>query len=44
MNPTVDPVTWTNADAAMGTSAPCMAKEIFAPPLACENALRGRFS
>jgi glucosamine--fructose-6-phosphate aminotransferase (isomerizing) len=40
----VDKVTWSIADAEMGTYAHFMEKEIFEQPTALENAMRGRFS
>ena len=42
--PFVDQVTWSVADAEMGTYAHFMEKEIFEQPIALENAMRGRFS
>ncbi|MCX6954010.1 MAG: glutamine--fructose-6-phosphate transaminase (isomerizing) [Verrucomicrobia bacterium] len=44
VSPLVDQVTWSVADAEMGTYAHFMEKEIFEQPLALENAMRGRFS
>jgi glucosamine--fructose-6-phosphate aminotransferase (isomerizing) len=40
----VDKVTWSIADAEMGTYSHFMEKEIFEQPIALENAMRGRFS
>lgn len=40
----VDKVTWSIADAELGSYAHFMEKEIFEQPIALENAMRGRFS
>jgi len=44
VDPVIDRVTWTLEDAAMGSFAHFMEKEIFEQPVALENAMRGRFS
>jgi glucosamine--fructose-6-phosphate aminotransferase (isomerizing) len=44
VSPVIDRVTWTLEDAAMGSYAHFMEKEIFEQPVALENAMRGRFS
>ncbi len=44
VSPVMDKITWSIADADMGTYAHFMEKEIFEQPLALENAMRGRFS
>jgi len=44
VEPLVDKVTWSVADAEMGAHAHFMEKEIFEQPTALENAMRGRFS
>ncbi len=40
----IDQVTWSIADAELGTHAHFMEKEIFEQPTALENTMRGRFS
>jgi glucosamine--fructose-6-phosphate aminotransferase (isomerizing) len=42
--PVVDKITWSIADAELGTYAHFMEKEIFEQPTALENTMRGRFS
>ncbi len=42
--PVVDKITWSIADAELGTYAHFMEKEIFEQPVALENTMRGRFS
>ena len=44
VEPVVDKITWSIADAEMGDHAHFMEKEIFEQPVALENAMRGRFS
>jgi glucosamine--fructose-6-phosphate aminotransferase (isomerizing) len=44
VEPVIDQVTWSIADAEMGAYAHFMEKEIFEQPIALENAMRGRFS
>jgi glucosamine--fructose-6-phosphate aminotransferase (isomerizing) len=44
VDPVIDQVTWSIADAEMGDYAHYMEKEIFEQPTALENAMRGRFS
>jgi glucosamine--fructose-6-phosphate aminotransferase (isomerizing) len=44
VDPVIDKVTWSIADAEKGTYAHFMEKEIFEQPTALENAMRGRFS
>lgn len=44
VEPVIDKVTWSIADAEMGAYAHFMEKEIFEQPTALENAMRGRFS
>ncbi len=44
VEPVIDKVTWSIADAEMGAHAHFMEKEIFEQPTALENAMRGRFS
>jgi glucosamine--fructose-6-phosphate aminotransferase (isomerizing) len=44
VEPVIDKVTWSIADAELGTHAHFMEKEIFEQPTALENAMRGRFS
>ncbi len=44
VEPVVDRVTWSIADAELGEHAHFMEKEIFEQPAALENAMRGRFS
>ncbi|MEX2044829.1 MAG: glutamine--fructose-6-phosphate transaminase (isomerizing) [Opitutus sp.] len=44
VEPVIDKVTWSIADAEKGTYAHFMEKEIFEQPAALENAMRGRFS
>jgi glucosamine--fructose-6-phosphate aminotransferase (isomerizing) len=44
VEPVVDKVTWSIADAELGSHAHFMEKEIFEQPTALENAMRGRFS
>jgi glutamine---fructose-6-phosphate transaminase (isomerizing) len=44
VDPVIDQVTWSIADADMGDYAHYMEKEIFEQPVALENAMRGRFS
>src|SRR5688572_3924482 len=44
VEPVFDKVTWSIADAEMGSHAHFMEKEIFEQPAALENAMRGRFS
>jgi glucosamine--fructose-6-phosphate aminotransferase (isomerizing) len=44
VEPLVNTVTWSVADAEIGMYAHFMEKEIFEQPLALENAMRGRFS
>jgi glutamine---fructose-6-phosphate transaminase (isomerizing) len=44
VEPVIDKVTWSIADAEVGTYAHFMEKEIFEQPAALENAMRGRFS
>ena len=44
VEPVIDTVTWSIADAELGIHAHFMEKEIFEQPAALENAMRGRFS
>ena len=44
VEPVIDKVTWSIADAELGTHTHFMEKEIFEQPAALENAMRGRFS
>ncbi len=44
VEPVFDKVTWSIADAEIGSHAHFMEKEIFEQPAALENAMRGRFS
>ena len=44
VEPVVDKITWSIADAEKGRYAHFMEKEIFEQPAALENAMRGRFS
>ncbi len=44
VEPVIDKVTWSIADAELGTFSHFMEKEIFEQPAALENAMRGRFS
>ncbi|MBL9211523.1 MAG: glutamine--fructose-6-phosphate transaminase (isomerizing) [Opitutaceae bacterium] len=44
VEPVIDKVTWSIADAELGNHAHFMEKEIFEQPAALENAMRGRFS
>ncbi len=44
VDPVVDKVTWSIADAELGDYSHFMEKEIFEQPVALENAMRGRFS
>ena len=44
VQPVIDQVTWSIADAEKGAYAHFMEKEIFEQPIALENAMRGRFS
>jgi glutamine---fructose-6-phosphate transaminase (isomerizing) len=44
VSPVIDKVSWSIADAELGTYSHFMEKEIFEQPLALENAMRGRFS
>ena len=44
VSPVIDKVTWSIADAELGSYSHFMEKEIFEQPTALENAMRGRFS
>ncbi len=44
VSPVVDRITWSVADAELGSHAHFMEKEIFEQPQALENTMRGRFS
>lgn len=44
VEPVIDKVTWSIADAELGEYAHFMEKEIFEQPAALENTMRGRFS
>jgi glucosamine--fructose-6-phosphate aminotransferase (isomerizing) len=44
VEPVIDKVTWSIAEAELGAHAHFMEKEIFEQPIALENAMRGRFS
>jgi glutamine---fructose-6-phosphate transaminase (isomerizing) len=44
VEPVIDTVTWSIADADLGAHPHFMEKEIFEQPAALENAMRGRFS
>ena len=44
VSPVVDRITWSVADAELGTYSHFMEKEIFEQPQALENSMRGRFS
>ncbi|MBL9216182.1 MAG: glutamine--fructose-6-phosphate transaminase (isomerizing) [Opitutaceae bacterium] len=44
VSPVIDKVTWSVADAELGSHAHFMEKEIFEQPVALENTMRGRFS
>ena len=44
VSPVMDKITWSIADAELGTYSHFMEKEIFEQPLALENTMRGRFS
>ncbi len=44
VSPVMDRITWSVADAELGTYEHFMEKEIFEQPLALENSMRGRFS
>ncbi len=44
VSPVVDKITWSIADAELGSAAHFMEKEIFEQPAALENTMRGRFS
>src|SRR4051812_23256636 len=44
VEPVIDKVTWSIADAELGDYRHFMEKEIFEQPMALENAMRGRFS
>ncbi len=44
VEPVIDKITWSIADAELGNYSHFMEKEIFEQPTALENAMRGRFS